>query len=234
MCLMTSVTSSSRTAWPCRDVFQGIGGRVAWNDAGQTPNVQMVHFDTGSIPVSIHLCNIAATPEGKRSPAHPGPGSGYIAYCEGGRYEGRRGGGVAFDADGKEIRRFSGNSGDHLHQKNFIDAVRARDASQLNAEVAVGNDSTGWCNLANIAFRAGSRYSPQVIQDGFPQMGGLAAEVGTMLAAHGLDLDGGEVLVSPILEIDPASGQFTGPSAAKANPLLTREYRDGFVLPEIG
>ena len=141
---------------------------------------------------------------------------------------------MAFDADGKEIRRFSGNSGDHLHQKNFIDAVRARDASQLNAEVAVGNDSTGWCNLANIAFRAGSRYSPQVIQDGFPQMGGLAAEVGTMLAAHGLDLDGGEVLVSPILEIDPASGQFTGPSAAKANPLLTREYRDGFVLPEIG
>ncbi len=214
--------------------IQGIGGRVAWNDAGQTPNVHMVHFDTGSIPVSIHLCNIAATPAGKQPPAHPGPGSGYIAFCEGGRYEGRRAGGVAFDADGKEIRRFSGNAGDDLHQQNFIDAVRARDASLLNADVAVGNDSTGWCNLANIAYRAGSAYNQQVIAGGFPQMEGLAREMADMLAGHGLALDGGDILASPILEIDSASGQFTGPSAAAANQFLKREYRDGYVVPEIG
>ena len=213
--------------------IQGIGGRVAWNDAGQTPNVHMVHFDTGAIPVSIHLANITAAPGSKKSPQHPGPGSGYIATCEGGRYEGQRGRGVAYDADGKEIRSFKGNNGDHVHQKNFIDAVRSRDASLLNADVAVGNDSTGWCNLANIAFRAGSRFHPKTIADGFPQMAGLANEVGSMLAAHGLDLDGGEILASPILEIDQASGQFTGPAASQANQFLKREYRDGYVVPEM-
>ena len=120
-----------------------------------------------------------------------------------------------------------------MHQKNFIDAVRSRDASLLNADVAVGNDSTGWCNLANIAFRAGSRFHPKTIADGFPQMAGLANEVGSMLAAHGLDLDGGEILASPILEIDQASGQFTGPAASQANQFLKREYRDGYVVPEM-
>jgi hypothetical protein len=64
-------------------------------------------------------------------------------------------------------------------------------------------------------------------------MAGLANEVGSMLAAHGLDLDGGEILASPILEIDQASGQFTGPAASQANQFLKREYRDGYVVPEM-
>ncbi len=72
-------------------IFGG-GGRVVWNDAGETPNVHFVYFDTGSIPVVIGLTNLAADPQAKpvRSPAHPGPGSGYVAYCEGGRLEGQR------------------------------------------------------------------------------------------------------------------------------------------------
>ena len=55
-----------------------------------------------------------------------------------------------------------------------------------------------------------------------------------ILAGHGLDLDGGDILASPILEIDPASGQFTGPAAAAANQFLKREYRDGYAVPGIG
>jgi hypothetical protein len=38
----------------------------------------------------------------------------------------------------------------------------------------------------------------------------------------------------PILEIDSASGHFTGPTAEAANQFLKREYRDGYVVPEIG
>ena len=91
---------------------------------------------------------MAAGPGAKKSPPHPGPGSGYIAYCEGGRFEGQRGRAQAFDADGKEIKSFRGTSGMGLHQQNFIDAVLSRDASSLNTDVEVGNDSTGWCNLA--------------------------------------------------------------------------------------
>ena len=74
-----------------------------------------------------------------------------MAFCEGGRFEGQRGRAAAFDKDGKKIKEFKGNKGGSMHQENFIDAVRSRDSSLLKADVQVGHDSTGWCNLANIA-----------------------------------------------------------------------------------
>ena len=49
----------------------GGGGRVVWNDAGETPNVHFVYFDTGSIPVVIGLANITAEPNSKRGPSLP-------------------------------------------------------------------------------------------------------------------------------------------------------------------
>ena len=171
----------------------GGGGRVVWDDAGNTPNMHFVYFDTGSIPVVIGLTNITASPDSKKSPAHPGPGSGYIAYCEGGRFEGQRGRGAAFDKDGKVIKQFKGTSGSGAHQQNFIDAVRQRDPSVLNSEVKVGHDSTGWCNLANIAFRAGSAFSgeaAQAVPDSSGQWQGLVADMAALLAAHGQQ-DGG-------------------------------------------
>ena len=212
--------------------IQGLGGRVAWNDAGQTPNVHMVQFDTGSIPVSIHLNNLSVGPGRNQSPTYPGPGSGYIVFCEGGRYEGYRGGGAAFDTDGKEICRFKGNKGDRVHQQNFIDAVRAGDPSLLNADVEVGNDSTGWCNLANIAFRAGKKYQAQHISDGLPQLKGLSQELAGWLAPHGINLEGNDIMASPILEIEASSGKFCGSDADDANRFLNRTYRDGYVVPK--
>ncbi|MDB4394185.1 hypothetical protein N9Z67_02405 [Rhodopirellula sp.] len=98
--------------------------------------------------------------KGKRkSPEHPGPNSGYMAFCEGGRFESQRGGVAAFDNDGKQIRAFKEKGGNGLHQANFIDAVRQHDRSILKSKVALGNDSTGWCNMANVAYQAGSEFS---------------------------------------------------------------------------
>ena len=84
-------------------VFSG-GDRVDWNDTGETPNVHFVYFDTGSIPVVIGLTNLAEFPKSNKSPSCPGSTSGYIAYCQGGRLEGQRGGAVAFDSQGKQIK----------------------------------------------------------------------------------------------------------------------------------
>jgi predicted dehydrogenase len=67
----------------------GGGGRVVWDDAGQSPNVHAVAFDTGSIPVVIGLSNLPDAPDGKKSPDFPGPGSGYVVYCQAGRLEGQ-------------------------------------------------------------------------------------------------------------------------------------------------
>jgi predicted dehydrogenase len=214
----------------------GGGGRVVWNDAGQTPNVHFVYFDTGSIPVVIGLSNMAAGPDAKRSPKVPGPESGYIAYCEGGRFEGQRGRGVAYDKDGKVVREFKGTSGMGIHQQNFIDAVRRRDPSILNTNVEVGHYSTGWCNLANIAFRAGQPFSSaeaKRVPDTSGQWAALLAEMEQHLGAYGLKLADAEIKLSPLLEFDVATEQFTGPAAAAANRHLKREYRPPFVVPEV-
>jgi predicted dehydrogenase len=214
----------------------GGGGRVVFNDAGETPNVHFVYFDTGSIPVVIGLTNITESPASRRSPPHPGPGRGYIAYCEGGRFEGQRGKGVAFDKDGKVIKEFRGNSGNTIHQQNFIDAVRSRDASILNTHVEVGHYSTGWCNLANIAFRCGTTFShadAKSIRDPSGQWPGLVADMERALAAHDIDIEGGEIRLSPVLEVDAKSEQFVGAGADAANRYLKRQYRDGYQVPEI-
>lgn len=216
-----------------RRIFGG-GGRVVYNDAGETPNVHFVYFDTGSIPVVIGLSNLPAGPDRKDSPERPGPGSGYIAYCEGGRLEGQRGSAKAFDKDGKVIKQFKGNSGNGVHHRNFIDALRAGDPSLLNADVKVGHDSTGWCNLANIAFRAGRQFrhsDAATISD--PAWKSLLNEMETHLGAYSIKLESPEILLSPILEVDPVKEVFVGANATAANAFLKREYRAPYVVPEI-
>lgn len=129
----------------------GGGGRMVWNDAGQSPNVHAVAFDTGSFPVVIALSNLPDAPDGKKSPDFPGPGSGYVVYCQAGRLEGQRGSAKAYDIDGKLIKEFKGNGG-IAHQANFIEGVRTRKSELLNADVQVGHDSTRWFNFANICY----------------------------------------------------------------------------------
>lgn len=214
----------------------GGGGRVVYNDAGETPNVHFAYFDTGSIPVIIGLANITSGPGAKGSPSHPGPGSGYIAYCEGGRFEGQRARGAAFDKDGNKIKEFRGDSGMGWHQQNFIDAVRSRDSSIQNAEIELGHYSTGWCNLANVAFRCGERFSMSSAAQVKEESGLWDSVVGDMkdtLAAHGIDMEGGQIKLSPMLEMDVPNEQFVGDGAAAANAFLKRQYRAPFTVPEL-
>ena len=216
-------------------IFGG-GGRVAWNDAGETPNVHFVYFDTGSIPVVIGLSNLTEAPDKKASAKHPGPGSGYIAYCEGGRLEGQRGGAAAFDKDGKKIKSFKGKGGNDLHQQNFIDAVRSRDATALNTDVEVGHHSTGWCNLANIAFRAGTAFTHEAAKEVDNDRGvwsGLLGETEKHLGAHGIDIASSEIRLSPMLHVDVDKEVFVGEHADSASEFLKRQYRKGYEVPEI-
>ena len=224
-------------------IFGG-GGRVLWNDAGESPNVHFVYFDTGSIPVVIGLSNLPAElakkagKKGKvkggriKSPDMPGPSSGYVAYCEGGRLEGQRGSAVAFDSNGKVVREFKGNSG-KAHQQNFIDAVRANDSSLLNADVQIGHDSTGWCNFANIAYMCASKFTradaDQVEQSTWSE---LIKQTADHLTANGLSLDDDSIKLSPMMSLD-MQGQFVGEHAETANKFLKREYRKGYEVPEI-
>src|ERR1700684_1615632 len=76
---------------------------------------------------------------------------GIVVECEGGYvrvkdYERA----IAFDKDGKEIKRFEGYSS---HFENFIKAVRSRKESDLNAPIREGHLSSALCHTANISYR---------------------------------------------------------------------------------
>ncbi len=213
------------------------GGRCVWNDAGETPNLQFVVFDAGGIPVTAAICNL---PLKEGSPQMPGPESGYVAYYEGGRYEGQRGRGVAFDAADKEIRQFEGNSGSFVHQSNFIDAVRANDPKLLNTPVEMGFASTAWSNLANIATRvstgesvsgssheeAGKVFGEQSLQQSIDFMQQVTS-------SHAVGYTHATPQLGSVLSFDESLGLFVGFNAEAANRLLKREDRLPFVVPEI-
>ena len=215
-----------------RRIFGG-GGRVVWGDAGESPNVHFVYFDTGSIPVVIGLSNLPSKPGGKQAAPHPGPNSGYVVFCEGGQFHGQRGKGAAYDNNGNLIKKFGGTKGES-HQENFLEAVRKHDRSIQNAEVEIGHHSTGWCNFANIAFRAGGAFSSdQAKEIDLEQWTTLMREMNEHTSAHGIKLQDDQFRLSPVLELDTESGRFVGDHANRANRFIKREYREGYEVPEL-
>lgn len=218
------------------------GGRVAWNDAGESPNVHYVYFDTGSFPTIIALSNLSSAPgerggwTSKAGRPISGPGSGYVVACEGGYYLGQRGRGVAVDKQGKEIRTFKGGDIVALHLKNFIEAIQSRDRNHLNAEVEVGHHSTGWCNLANVGSRVGGAFDAKdarSVAPGFEAWDFLLDEMEANLAKFGIKPNDAQLRMSPVLTHHPQSEKFEGDHAFGANELLKRQYRKGYEVPEI-
>ncbi len=230
-----NVAYQDQVATPNRIV--AAGGRVAWNDAGNTPNVHYALFETELFPTIIALSNLTKTPndEGgwkvRAGKSFDGPSSGYIVVCEGGYYLGQRQKGRAVDLRGKTIREFQGGDIVPLHVQNFIDAVRSRDSKTLNAPVKMGHDSTGWCNLANVAFRAGAAYDREQISaaSSVPAWPMLIEEMQRQLSPFGVSSS--ELVSSPILTHDPQSERFVGDHADVGNAFLKRAYRGKYSVP---
>ncbi|MDX1680324.1 MAG: hypothetical protein R3242_06305, partial [Akkermansiaceae bacterium] len=210
------------------------GGRLLWNDAAETPNVHFAYYDTGRIPVLFDLTNLPITPKRNQAPAYMNTRSGYTVHCEGGRYSGGRGGGMAYDQDGKRMKKFNGNAGKG-HMENFIEAVRSRKGDILKAPLLQGHYSSAWCEFANVGYKTGAAYSREEameINEGHKPWGELLDAANARLKSHGISLDSPEVKLSPVLEMDAEKERFTGAMADQANSHLGREYRKGFELPE--
>lgn len=232
-----NVAYQDSAATPSRVV--AAGGRVAWNDAGNTPNVHYALLETDSFPTLMALSNLHTSPDGKGSwncPIHPrvrNPGSGYVVVCEGGYFAGQRGRGQAYDRDGNAMRSFKGGDIVPLHVRNFVDAVLANDASTLNAPVETGHHSSGWCNLANVAFQVGQSYDHDALAsrsklEAWPV---LIEQMERQLKPF--DVSTGDLVSSTVLTHDPKTERFTGDGSEQANAMLKRTYREGFAVPEL-
>ncbi len=210
------------------------GGRVAWGDAGQSPNVCFAYYDTGSQPLLFVLSNLAERPDRRRALNLCGVESGYVIQCEGGYYAGGRGGGTAFDRNGKTLRKFHGDEGAG-HFRNFVDASLAHDRNLLNADVQIGHQSGAWCNLANVAMQVGQSYTHEEALargDSSKAWEAITELVEQQLANNSIDV-ATQMKLSRVLEFDGSTERFVGDHAAAANQLLQREYRRPFEVPAI-
>ena len=214
------------------------GGRFAWNDAGETPNTHFAYMDTGEIPVIVDFHNLPRQ-AGMNAPDvyfRRRTSSFLVIECENGYYTGNRGGGSAFDLEGKKLHTFKGDGG-KTHAANFIAAMRSRKPGDLKAEVENIHNSSAWCHLANISYRLGQKYArdqAEAALKDFQPWNDVIADFHDHLGRNQLDAAALDIKIGPMLDVDPANETFIGPNATpEALALLTREYRAGYEVKAI-
>src|SRR5262249_40254979 len=131
--------------------------------------------------------------------------------------------------DGQEIRSFKAG-GDHFG--NFIQAVRSRKASELNADILEGHLSSALCHLGNISYRLGTLqpFSKQAKAFGDDKEAKETfARMEEHLKENDVPLDSASYRVGRRLAINPKTESFVNDS--EADPFLTRDYRAPFIVP---
>jgi len=205
-----------------------VGGRFGYVDDGETPNTQLNLY---TYPDSNLLFEV----RGLDTKDYMGAKVGNIWFGDKGylvcpSYAG----GAAYTPDGKKIAEFKGG-GDQHHFDNFVKAVRSRKLADLNCEVEQGHYSAALCHLGNISYRLGRETT---LGDDIKSFAGTATaqEAFERMKAHlkdnKVDAATAKCLVGASLAFDPKAEKFTGEAAAKANPMLFREYRKGFDIAE--
>ncbi|WP_437206100.1 Gfo/Idh/MocA family protein [Planctomicrobium sp. SH664] len=216
-----------------------IGGRVGYDDAGDTPNTQIVYHAYEKAPLIFETRGLPHKNLDYKSGMDDYRGSrvGVVVQCEKGfvvipSYTAAK----AFNPDGTELKAWNskGNSMTK-HIGNFIDAVRSGKHEELNADILEGHLSSALCHTGAISHLLGEKRpaaeierevaSDAVAADSFRRM----AE---HLANNGVNISDATLTVGPWLEMDPKAETFK--NNAKANALLTRAYRKGYVVPDAG
>jgi predicted dehydrogenase len=200
-----------------------VGGRFGYVDDGQTANTQVSVFDYGDSELIFEV-------RGLPTPDYRGATVGNVFHCTEGylvctTYQRA----AAYRPTGELIRSFDGGA-DHFG--NFIAAVRSRRREDLHADIQEGHLSSALCHLANISFRLGTVMPCDRRGTIF---GNDAAGAETLnrtmehLANNTVPLDDTNLQVGRRLTLNPQSETFVNDRQADA--YLTREYRQGFVVP---
>ncbi len=206
-----------------------VGGRFGYTDQGETPNTQVTLMDFGDTKLIFEVRGL--TPMGD----YRGQGVGNVFHLEQGVIAGNRffarGQGAGEAIPNLNPRRGPGAN----HFANFIAAVRSGRRADLNADIEEGHYSAALCHLANISYRLGSNaaFAPRTRafgdnRDAVETLERMEAHLSG--APHNLRLADMQLKVGPRLEVQARTENFNG--NADANRLLTREYREGFVVPD--
>ena len=219
-----------------------IGGRLGYDDAGNTPNTQIVFHAYEKAPL---IFEVRGLPRDKQFQDRGWDGNmdryrcrstgvAVVIQCEKGYLEvPDYTQATAFDNSGKEVKptwRSGGN-----HHENWLKAIAAGDPKLLNAEVLEGHLSSALCHSGNVSYRLGKRVATAEIAEHVAANDFLATSFDRMcghLRANGVDIDRDDAItMGPWLQLDPATESFVGND--QANELRTRKYREPFVVPDM-
>ncbi len=221
-----------------------IGGRLGYEDAGNTPNTQVVFLDYPKAPLIFETRGLPRI-QGVKGDWWPamdqfrGSQIGVIIQCERGyvlvpSYVEA----IAYDNFGHLIKRWKA-SDDSLgrHIKNFLSAVAANEPSRLHGDIQEGHVSSSLCHIGGVSHQLGKPATAGEIAEQIKGNERLSISFDRMashLRANGVNIDtndGTLLTFGPWLELDPDSEQFTNNDAA--NELRSRKQREPFVIPDL-
>ncbi|MEZ5301488.1 MAG: hypothetical protein R3F11_12690 [Verrucomicrobiales bacterium] len=214
--------------------------RLAWNDAGETPNTHFVYMDTGEIPVIVDVHNL---PRKKDMRA-------------GDTYARRRNQRVPRHRMRKRILRLRARRRCRLRQGRQEDRelrrrrrrqarpeLRQRDAPRSKAiSTPRSKRSTTPAPGANSSATSPTSSARRILTtatkavasvQGFQGWNDVIDDFHAHLEANEIDPAKEDIRLGSLLEIDAEKETFVGDTATpEALALLTREYRKGYEVPE--
>ena len=211
-----------------------IGGRLGYDDAGNTANTQTIIHMYEAAPLVFETRGLPDKHGSDKRPSYRGSQIGVIVQCEKGHvvvpsYTSA----TAYDREGNQIQKWDGG-GDQLHYRNFLEAVASRNPKHLNAEVLEGHLSSALCHTGGVSHQLGKKATANEIRDrikAYPVFTDSFERMVGHLALNGIDTDEPVLTLGPMLEMSTSAERFT--NLDEANALVRREDRAPFVVPEI-
>lgn len=207
-----------------------LGGRLGYEDQGQTPNMQLTVFTFGDVLLVFET----------RGLVNRHPGWGVVVRNEFYTTEGVIRDGQFYPHKGGDpqpvqpepslVRQVTpgGSYG------SFITAVRDRQPERCNCDAEVGHYSSALCHLANISYRLGERVpfnSTQRVLGDNTQVVESFEKIRENCQTAGMKLEEHQYMLGRTLQFDPETEQFA--NDPQANSLLSRPYRRPFEVPKL-
>jgi predicted dehydrogenase len=225
-----------------------IGGRLGYDDDGETPNTQIVYHDYEAAPLIFETRGLpkdkasqeSGWGKGMNAPDEFPEGSGIsvVVVCEGGNLFADAGGKVMVtDKAGKKMDPPKAIESDDIFV-NFIKAVRSRKREDQYAESEETHLSSALCHTGLISHQLGKTMSQGEVLDQIKSDNLLSDRYASMadhLGQNGVNLDTNQITLGAWLKFNPDTEWFEGNGDldAPANKLARPDYRAPYVVPEV-